>query len=570
MKKLFSFWMLAISLFANAQNPTYLIVAKNDTLISSKVFQFDVYIYRTGSTDLYLNNFQLGFEISNTSGILNGGAFYNPGTYVSGSCEIPSYYDPVSLITYNFRPSGVSVLTANNKRYIRVNGCTSSDFGVLIPTTGYRIGTFQVTNTNDYGMASMNLSVWNASPAVTTIRAIVGAGIGPATPTLITTFPSSHILNLTNPVLNQPITLRTITGGDYCSGTNGTMLGLSGSEVGIKYQLVKSGITVGSPIDGTGAAFSLGLQTAGSYVVRANRPAHYFYQIANATVSEINAIPSAPTGDIVQSFTGVATVADLIAIGSDIKWYDAEISGNMLLPTELLLDGHTYYASQTIGVCESQNRLAVTVSLGQIKILDIRIFLEGLYAGSGNMNQAQGTSGPQFPAGIADKVGVELHNSTLPYGIFYEVNDIDLHTDGTLQVNDLPANTSGSYYIAIKHRNSIQTWSALPYSFAGAGPFSYDFSTAASQAYGSNQKDMGDGYFAIFTGDVDQDGGISVVDMGLVDNQSAIFGGGYIPEDIDGDGGVSTIDMGLIDNNSAAFVGAVFPGAKKHLVPLNK
>jgi hypothetical protein len=204
------------------------------------------------------------------------------------------------------------------------------------------------------------------------------------------------------------------------------------------------------------------------------------------------------------------------------------------------------------------------------KQIAIKIFLEGLYAGSGTMNQAQGDTGPQFPAGIADKIAVELHFNSTPYGIFYEVNDIDLHTDGTLQVNNLPANTSSSYYITIKHRNSIQTWSALPYDFSGAGPFSYDFSTAATQAYGDNQKDMLDGYFAIYCGDVDQDGGITVVDMGLVDNQSAIFGGGYIPEDIDGDGGVSTIDMGLIDNNSAAFVGAVFPGAKKRLVPLNK
>ncbi len=184
------------------------------------------------------------------------------------------------------------------------------------------------------------------------------------------------------------------------------------------------------------------------------------------------------------------------------------------------------------------------------KQIAIKIFLEGLYAGGGMMNQAQGTSGPQFSAGIADKVSVELHNSATPYGIFYEDNNIDLHTDGSLQINNLPSNTNGSYYITIRHRNSIETWSAQPYNFSGAGPFSYDFSTAASQAYGNNQKLMGTVY-AIWGGDPTQDGIVDGSDMTAVDNASkppALQG--YYPEDVNGDGIVDGSDMTMIDNNS--------------------
>lgn len=194
-------------------------------------------------------------------------------------------------------------------------------------------------------------------------------------------------------------------------------------------------------------------------------------------------------------------------------------------------------------IAGTQSGSSVTLSQGFLqtwqllaKQIAIKVFLEGLYAGSGMMNQAQGFSGPQFPAGIADQVSVELHNNTIPYGIFFEQANVDLHTDGRLQINNLPSNTSGSYYITIRHRNSIETWSALPFNFSGAGPFSYDFSTAAAQAYGNNQKLIGTVY-AIWGGDPTQDGMVDGSDMSVIDNgsQPPILQG-YYPEDVNGDG----------------------------------
>jgi hypothetical protein len=193
------------------------------------------------------------------------------------------------------------------------------------------------------------------------------------------------------------------------------------------------------------------------------------------------------------------------------------------------------------------------------KQLAIKIFLEGLYTGSGIMNQAKGLSGPQFPAGIADKVGVELHYNSIPYGIFYEANNLDLRTNGTIQISYLPANTSGSYYITIKHRNSIETWSALPYNFAGSGPFSYDFSTIASQAYGNNMKLMMGGVYAIYGGNVTQDLSVDASDLAAVDNAVTALLHGYYPEDVNGDGTVDASDMALIDNNVTGLVGVQKP-----------
>ena len=175
------------------------------------------------------------------------------------------------------------------------------------------------------------------------------------------------------------------------------------------------------------------------------------------------------------------------------------------------------------------------------------------------MNQAKNASGAQYPTGIADKVAVELHYTSSPFAVFYEVNNIDLHTDGTLQINSLPVNTSGSYYITIKHRNSVETWSGTPFNFTGSGPFSFDFSTAASKAYGNNEKLMSGGVYAIYGGNVNQDLTVDATDMAAVDNAVTALLRGYLLEDVNGDGTVDASDMALIDNNATGLIHVIKP-----------
>lgn len=59
-------------------------------------------------------------------------------------------------------------------------------------------------------------------------------------------------------------------GGDYCDGDPGKNVSLSGSELGVSYQLYKNGSPIGSPVTGTGNAISFGNQTEGSYTVVAS------------------------------------------------------------------------------------------------------------------------------------------------------------------------------------------------------------------------------------------------------------------------------------------------------------
>ena len=57
-------------------------------------------------------------------------------------------------------------------------------------------------------------------------------------------------------------------GGVYCAGGTGVHVGLSGSDLGVKYQLYHGSTAMGSPIPGDGNPLDFGLQTAtGSYSV---------------------------------------------------------------------------------------------------------------------------------------------------------------------------------------------------------------------------------------------------------------------------------------------------------------
>ena len=191
------------------------------------------------------------------------------------------------------------------------------------------------------------------------------------------------------------------------------------------------------------------------------------------------------------------------------------------------------------------------------KNLTLKVFLEGLYNGAGTMRQAQDATGPHFGTGIADQVTVELHNATNYGTIVNSFPNVNLSTTGDIVMNGITSISNGSYYITIRHRNSIETTSAAPVSFTGSS-VTYDFSTAASQAHGDNLLNM-NGVFVIYGGDVNQDGLINPGDMLLIGSASDGMATGYIPTDINGDGLVDLNDMIPVDFNTDHSISAALP-----------
>jgi hypothetical protein len=84
--------------------------------------------------------------------------------------------------------------------------------------------------------------------------------------------------------------------------------------------------------------------------------------ISTATFTLVPVTPP-PTGNSPQTVCTGATLNQLQVTGSAIQWYANASGGSPLSNATTLVNGATYYASQTVSGLESQTRLAVTVNL---------------------------------------------------------------------------------------------------------------------------------------------------------------------------------------------------------------
>ena len=120
-----------------------------------------------------------------------------------------------------------------------------------------------------------------------------------------------------------------------------------------------------------------------------------------------------------------------------------------------------------------------------------------------------------------------------------------------------PAGAAGNnYYVAVKHRNHLETWSALP--VALTTNTNYDFSTGTNNAYGDgvnpSMKNLGGNVYGFYGGDSNNDGTVDGSDMSMVENGAAAFEYGYNVNDITGDGATDGADLSLLENNAQLFL----------------
>jgi len=73
--------------------------------------------------------------------------------------------------------------------------------------------------------------------------------------------------------------------------------------------------------------------------------------------------PNPPTGKTIQDFCSASnpTLQNIIITGTNIKWYNN--LGNLIPDTTPLINGTTYYASQTINSCEGMQKLTIKVNV---------------------------------------------------------------------------------------------------------------------------------------------------------------------------------------------------------------
>lgn len=162
---------------------------------------------------------------------------------------------------------------------------------------------------------------------------------------------------------------------------------------------------------------------------------------------------------------------------------------------------------------------------------------------------------------IKDTITAYLRNLSLPFEITDSSKGVidSINFEGNFRFNNA---FSGTYYIVIKHRNSIETWSrAGGEIYISGNPLFYDFTQDSSGTYGNNVIRIKDTplLYAIYNGDADQNGGVDLDDIVSTYNDATAFSSGYVLTDLTGDNLVSLSDILIAFNNSGEFVEVIRP-----------
>jgi len=174
----------------------------------------------------------------------------------------------------------------------------------------------------------------------------------------------------------QPAAFAVTGGGTLCTGGTGVAVGLSGSASGVDYQLFNGATPVGTPVAGTGAALSFGLQTsAGVYtVLGTNSSTGCGTPMTDSAVIIVSPLPAAfdvtGGGSFCAGDTGVHIGLSGSDTGVTYQLYNGSTAvGSVLAGTGSGLDfglqtaGGTYtvLATSTPGGCESAMTGSATV-----------------------------------------------------------------------------------------------------------------------------------------------------------------------------------------------------------------
>ena len=185
--------------------------------------------------------------------------------------------------------------------------------------------------------------------------------------------------------------------------------------------------------------------------------------------------------------------------------------------------------------------------------LHARLFLQGFYIGNGKL---AAVSEPLSHPDVCDTVLIKFHDAVNHQEVYSKYAIINV--DGNIVVQFPFEARDQLYFIAIHHRNSIETWSATP--VLTANLTYYNFTSAKSKAYGDNQMETFDQKgWAFYSGDLNQDGTIDGRDFLLLDTSIQNGEGEYVIGDINGDFSVDGSDFLLLDPNIQAGIGAAIP-----------
>ena len=162
---------------------------------------------------------------------------------------------------------------------------------------------------------------------------------------------------------------------------------------------------------------------------------------------------------------------------------------------------------------------------------------------------------------IADTLRYYLRSAVFPYTVV-DSSKAKVNAAGNALVPFTRAQQHTNYFLVLRHRNSIETWSSTVINFSQfTKQAQYNFTDLSSRAFGDNMKQVNSSpvRFAAFSGDIDQNGFADLNDITMAFNGASAFQSGYNITDVNGDDLTDLSDVILTFNNSSAFVSKVIP-----------
>lgn len=185
----------------------------------------------------------------------------------------------------------------------------------------------------------------------------------------------------------------------------------------------------------------------------------------------------------------------------------------------------------------------------------VKLFIQGYYLGGNQMQPVLYNQGVSGSTTETELITVELHAATAPYSVIATSSCL-LQTNGTATAN-FSTSYSGSYYVVVRTRNGLTTWSANPITIPSSS--TYDFSIANAQAFGNNQVEVATGVWALYSGDINQDFTVDVFDYLLMEPDIVTGVFGFVNTDSNGDGVVDLFDYLIIEPNITNGIGVLEP-----------
>lgn len=214
------------------------------------------------------------------------------------------------------------------------------------------------------------------------------------------------------------------------------------------------------------------------------------------------------------------------AFGNDGNHYNDSINNPPNSAVGQLIADALHYSSDHLPI------IASFQFPSNVKSLQLKLLIEGRFNGNSM---------------IPDSVTVELRNQNNPFNLI-EQKKVLVNVEGNvnIQLNNVANNSS--YYLVVKHNNSLETWSSNPITFMN-DLASYDFTTSANKAFGNNQKLVGNSW-CLISGDVNQDGYIEIDDLVNVYINNVLNIGGYVNTDLNGDLITDMTDVNIVLQNN--------------------